>query len=72
MVLTGDEMQQIIGFIILASMIYGAIKTARQEKQMFGHASIHDYVIGALMGFVASVMMVIMLSLVAALCLGAL
>lgn len=65
-------MQQIIGLIILGSMIYGAIKTARQEKQMFGRAGIVDYVIGAIMGFGLSVMIIILLSLVAALCLGAL
>jgi len=65
-------MQQIIGLIILFSMIYGAIKTAHQEKQMFGHAGVVDYVMGAIIGFGVSVVMVLMLSLVTALCLGAL
>lgn len=72
MVLTGDEMQQIIGLIILCSMIYGAFYAAKSSRSMYGKYDMLDCFAGAVIGFAASVITILMLSLVAALCLGAL
>ncbi len=61
-------MTQIIGLIILASMVFGAFYSAKTS----GDPDILHYFSGAVMGFVASVIMILMLSLVVALLLGAL